>query len=620
MCFTPLQPARLDYDATGRPYSERYGDIYQPKQPHILNQARTVFLAGNGLPARWQARDSFVVCETGFGLGVNFLALWHAWRNDAQRCKRLHVVSVEAHPLSDHDLAQAHAALPDEVASLAAQLRQQWPSLLPGLHRLEFENGALTLTLGLGQAADLVPRLCLKADAFFLDGFAPTRNPAMWQPELIAALARLAAPGATAATWCSAGAVRRALQSAGFAVDRIAGSDGKRHVTRAMYQRTGQHDGAPWLTNGPQKNRHALIVGAGLAGAGIAQSLVLRGWHVEVIDPALAKSPAGTHVGHLAAALSPIIARDDNPRARLSRAGSARALARWLNLPGTAAPRRTGTLQLSRDAGRAAAARHTLATLAFPSAWVRWLERDEARTLSGLPLQRGGLYFRDGLLVRPDALLTALLALPGISVHPQRVLQLQHKAAGWQAWGENGALIAQAPTVILANAAAAPTLLPPHSLAALPKLQALHALAGEISLLPASTLGDGPRCIVGGEGYLLPPVEGWCVAGSTYVHGAHRAQISDDGRHVNLRKAAGLSGLAFNPAHAGPGWAGWRAVMPGRLPVIGPVPDASGLWLATGYASRGLSWSALAGDLLAAALENEPLPLERDLLATIAPR
>jgi len=629
VCFTPLQPAQLDHDAAGLPYSSRYDDVYQPAQGSLLRQAREVFLAGNGLPNRWQGRDSFVVCETGFGLGLNFLALWNAWRRDPRRCARLHMVSLEAHPLSAHDLARAHTDLPVEVAGFAAQLRQQWPTLLPGLHRLEFEGGNITLTLGFGAASDLAPRLCLAADAFFLDGFAPARNPEMWGTALIHDLARLAAPGATAATWCSAGAVRRALQDAGFAVNKVTGSGGKRHVTRAVYQGDGRHRSASlaawrgWTDASTTHDRRALIVGAGLAGAGVAQSLALRGWQVEVIDPALAVGLAGTHVGHLAAALTPVVARDDNARARLSRAGSARAWARWSNLSEPARPRRCGTLQLARDDIRAAHAQNTLATLAFPPAYVRWLDRDAARDVTGLPVTRGGLYWHDGLQVRPDALLTALLSTEGVTTQARRVAALQLTSVGWQALDDNGATIATAPVIVLANAQAAPTLLPTASLAALPKLQSMHALAGEVSLLPAQTLDGGPRCIVGGEGYLLPALDGWCVAGSTYVHGAHETQVGAAGRRVNLNKAAGLSGLslnALNDLDDAPGWAGWRAVMPGRLPVIGPAPYAPGLWLATGYASRGLSWSALAGDILAAALENEPLPLEQDLLEAIAPR
>jgi len=235
--------------------------------------------------------------------------------------------------------------------------------------------------------------------------------------------------------------------------------------------------------------------------------------------------------------------------------------------------------------------------------------------------------------VRPDALLAALLATAGVTLHPRRVAALHPTSTGWQAHDEQGRVLTEAAIAVIANAAGAPSLLPADSLAVLPRLQTLHALAGEISLLPAPLLAGGPRCIVGGAGYLLPEIDGYCVAGSTYVHNAHTAQTSAAGRQVNLAKAENLSGVPLTAlaalgsgadsdsgADRPPGWAGWRAVLPGRLPAIGPVPNAPGLWLATGYASRGLTWSALAGEVIAAALEHEPLPLEQDLLAAIAPR
>jgi len=280
---TPLQPAVLVHDAAGRLRSAHYGDVYQPAQDDLLRQAREVFLAGNHLPQRWQGRARFTVLETGFGLGVNFLALWDVWRRDPDRCPRLHMVSLEAHPVSCDELARAHAGLPAEVAPLAAQLRAQWPVRLPGLHRLDFADGAVTLTLGFGLAQVVAPKLCVAVDAFFLDGFAPARNPDMWRPDLLAALTRLAAPGATLATWCSAGAVRRTLQDLGFAVTRVAGAHGKRHLTRAVYQRRVQRHRVV-----QPRARHALVVGGGPAGAGIAHALALRGWQIDVFAPTLA--------------------------------------------------------------------------------------------------------------------------------------------------------------------------------------------------------------------------------------------------------------------------------------------------------------------------------------------
>ncbi|WP_233238493.1 tRNA (5-methylaminomethyl-2-thiouridine)(34)-methyltransferase MnmD [Bordetella sp. LUAb4] len=667
--YQPLIPAEPATDARGIPYSDRYGDVYH--SPHgPWGQIDYVFLRGNGLPGRWQGRQAFTVCETGFGLGLNFLGLWRAWRADPARSRRLHIVSFEAHPWRRDDLGRhlRELAGADDVWPLAEALLRQWPPLLPGVHRLEFEQGDVTLTLVFGDAATYVPRMRFGADAFVLDGFAPRRNPAMWTPELIQALAAHALPGATLATWCSAGAVRRTLRDVGFDISREAGFGTKTHMVTGRW--IGGAGAGAYLSGALTervRTGYVLVVGAGLAGAGVAHALALRGLSVMVVDAPPVDGPGQTgtapHGGHLAAALTPLVSRDDNVRARLSRAGSQRALARWLGLAAPAAPLRCGTLQLTRDRGRGgkaataattpaavppaetdldAANESMLAALGFPAQWLRAVDAEEAARLAGVPVSRGGLYFADGLLVQPQPLIDALLDTPGIVRRTARVLRLQAGAEGWVAEierhaadehsAESGGKVGQLPpaaAVVLANAAGTPGVLAASGLLArLPRVAQMHALAGEVTQIDAGLLGGGPRCIIGGEGYLLPAVDDACVAGSTYVHGATSADVSPAGQGVCLNKAAALlSGdpatvLAELAAAATPlsGWAGWRAVLPGRLPAIGPVPDAPGLLLATGYASRGLSWSALAGDIIAAILCGEPLPLEDDLLSEISPR
>ena len=178
MKTAPVVAAPLAFDAEGIPFSERYGDRYHPRQG-ALAQAAHVFLAGNGLPGRWQGRDRFVMLETGFGLGNNFLAAWNAWRADPQRCARLHFVSIEKHPLTAAHLERAHAQSP--LPELAAALVAAWPPLTPNLHRLGFDGGRVELLLALGDVAAWLPEIIASVDAFFLDGFAPDRNPAMWQ-------------------------------------------------------------------------------------------------------------------------------------------------------------------------------------------------------------------------------------------------------------------------------------------------------------------------------------------------------------------------------------------------------------------------------------------------------
>jgi tRNA U34 5-methylaminomethyl-2-thiouridine-forming methyltransferase MnmC len=227
-----IRPAALAFRADGTPFSSLHDDIYH-SAAGALAQARFVFLSGNGLPDRWHSRHGFTVLEMGFGMGINFLATWDAWRREADRAGTLHYVSVEKHPFSADDLRRAHAAIVDEarLLPLADTLVAKWPELKPGVRFIAFEADAVELTLVFADATDALAQLStqdLKADAIFLDGFAPAKNPDMWSPQIFALLARLSEADATFATYTSAGSVKQALLANGFEYRKVRGFGGKR--------------------------------------------------------------------------------------------------------------------------------------------------------------------------------------------------------------------------------------------------------------------------------------------------------------------------------------------------------------------------------------------------------
>lgn len=631
--FQPLIPAQAVPDAGNLPYSPQFGDVYHSASG-ALAQAQHVFLHGNGLPERWRGRERFCVLETGFGLGLNFLALWRNWQDDPDRCRRLHMVSVEAHPFAPDALAGwLRRLLPDAWQPLADALIAQWPPLLPGLHMLEFAGGQVTLTLAFGQAERLVPELEVAVDAYFLDGFAPSRNPSMWSAELLASLAQRGVAGATAATWAVAGAVRRGLAAAGFTVEKRAGFGTKREMTVAHLSRTGPVAAAVLARARPAGL--AVVVGAGVAGAGAAAALARNGWQVTVIAPEFAAgAPAASNPsGHHAAALTPLVDRDDSPRARLTRAGALRAAARWRDWTASSGPEdavwRCGTVQVARRRHAQGAAWETwrlgLDALGFPRDWMHTVDAVEASRQAGLRVGRAGVYFPGGLLIRPQRLVERLLASTQVVRVPGQVHGLQRVGDAWRLVNAAGMELAQAELVVLAAARAVPALLR-NSALAWPLGEHMQAVAGQISVVPAASLSGGPRCVVAGEGYVLPAVAGACVVGSTYDHetapdaAAPVRQAGHDENFARLSQLLPEVGLVDAAAAAAPaGWAGWRAVLPGRLPAIGPLAGVDGIWLATGYASRGLCWSALAGDMLTTALSAAPGVLERELAQWVAP-
>src|SRR5256885_230678 len=385
----PLIPARLEFAADGTPWSEEFGDVYHSAAGGPA-QVRHVFLAGNRLPERWAGRERFVIVETGFGFGLNFLATWQAWRRDPARCGRLHFVSLEKHPFTLSNLRVLHSRYP-EFENEAAQLHACWPMLVPGAHRLELDAGRVVLTLFFSDIK-LLRELRLAADAIYLDGFSPARNPDMWSHALLRAVSRLAGPGATAATWSVAAPVRAALESAGFAVEKSAGFGSKREMLRARYSRKANSVSTP--------GRNALVIGAGLAGAAICERLCARGWQVRLMERHAmpAQEASGNHAG----SFHPLVTPDDSVFARLTRAGFLYGLSRWSKLESIRWDR-CGVLQLARDAKDEASQRASIAALALPAEYAQYVTREEASAHAGVPVEAAGLWFPEAGWIQPPA-------------------------------------------------------------------------------------------------------------------------------------------------------------------------------------------------------------------------
>lgn len=607
----PLEPGRLHFDAAGTPASQHYGDVYHARAG-ALAQARHVFMAGNRLPQRWAGRDTFTICETGFGLGNNFLSLWQTWRNSPERPRRLHVLSFEAHPLPREALARGLASHTGEIRVLADALLDSWPPVLPGLHRLEFEGGQLSLTLAFGRVEHLARQVEARVDAFFLDGFSPDRNPAMWSRELFGQLVRIANEGATAATWCSAGQVRRDLAAAGFLVERVPGFGGKRQMSRAVL-RPGMGKPFPRLSG-----EDVLVVGGGLAGAGIAHSMAQRGHRVTVLDPAFQAGLGGSHQGHRCAAMTPALSRDDNPMSRLSRAGILLAGLRWKALPQVA--RICGSL-FRVEAEETESWLQSLQHWQFPEDWMTWCAAEHTLARCGLSLEQGGIWLGRGTQVRPSRLVASLLAQEGVLPAALQVDSLRRNDGGWQALGADGKVLAQAPRVVLAAAAETPRLLARAlTTTRAEKLKDLQRMGGQIAYFRSETLAEN-TAIVAGAGYWLPADDGLHVGGSTYEFGTNVARATAEGAKEVAYKVAALTGqkpsLLMDALAQPSGWAGWRMSVRDHLPVIGPADVDESLWVACGFGSRGLSWMTLAGEIIAARMNSEPQVVERDLLRAV---
>lgn len=231
------------WNAEGQPYSEQFDDIYHTSS-RAVKQTDHVFLKGCGLPQSWQHKKQFTILEMGFGLGLNFLTTWLRWKQDPVRCKRLHFVSVEAYPVKVDDIEQALRSFP-ELEEVGRELINAYPSLTnavnTGIQQVCFPDGdgvQVILSLALGDASIVLPQLEINADAIYLDGFSPAKNPQLWGQDICRELARVSRPGTRIATWCVASQVRQRLTEAGFSVQRVAGLAPKRNSLTGKYRKT----------------------------------------------------------------------------------------------------------------------------------------------------------------------------------------------------------------------------------------------------------------------------------------------------------------------------------------------------------------------------------------------
>ncbi|MBI5331765.1 MAG: bifunctional tRNA (5-methylaminomethyl-2-thiouridine)(34)-methyltransferase MnmD/FAD-dependent 5-carboxymethylaminomethyl-2-thiouridine(34) oxidoreductase MnmC [Betaproteobacteria bacterium] len=618
-----VSPAVLARDADGTPVSPAYGDIYHSADGGP-GQARHVFLSGNGLPQRWAGQDRCVILENGFGTGLNFLATWAAWRDASQRPARLHYLATENAPFRADDLAQLHAAWP-ELADLAAELRRAWPVLTPGFHRIELDQGRVALTLMLGEAETSLRRLEARVDAFYLDGFDPRRNPAMWSPSLCKRLARLAAPEATLATWCVAGSVREGLHAAGFVTEKRPGFGRKREMLTGFLPQRGR---AAHAESGPGEGNQALILGAGLAGCALAERLAARGWRVEVLERHAA--PGQEASGNLAGIARPLLSRDDNIASRLNRAcflHLPRAFAALEAAGQTVRRGFDGVLQVARDAVHETRQREMAES--WPADFVRFVEREEASRLLGWPAALGGWWFPGGGWCNPPGACRAWLAAGGDAVRfrpDTAIAALERRDGRWHALDAAGRSVAAAPVLILATGAATRLLAPD-----LPA----NPVRGQVSHVPAGVLPVLPHAACC-EGYLTPAVDGIHCLGASYAYDEEKDLREEEhaGNLVRLRRILPGAGQDIEPARLG-GRVGFRAATPDRLPLAGALPESApalaadarlrdiprqeGLYGLLGLGSRGLVWAALAAEIVASRLHGDPMPIENDLLEAIDP-
>ena len=654
------------------PISPQFDDVYF-SQHDGLAETQYVFLQNNGLKERFAAladNDFFTVGETGFGTGLNFLATAKLWQNTAPKNARLHFISTEKYPLAANDLEKALAyfsELSELSQPLLAQYREQIsPNSNHSLYTILLDN--ITLTLWVGDVCDglkaLLPQqhpeysapLWRGVDAWFLDGFAPAKNPEMWRDELFAQMNLLSRPSATFATFTAAGVVKRGLAGHGFSVKKVRGFGKKREMLIGEYSerieftkpvtpsKKSRKLSIPWAykkSEELQTNQHIAVIGAGLAGCHTAYALAKKGYHVEVFDRHTkpAQKASGNLQGMLYAKLSQ--QRSDQADFNLASLHFAQRFYQkfWQECDAKSGAQ-SGLLQLAFDE-KHQQQYQAIAKRFVGADFLQYVSKETASQIAGVECNYPALFYPRSGWFNPPALCEWLLNQENIHFHGNtNITAIDRIQDCWQLVSD--AFIDKNPfqAVVICNASDALNIEQSQWLP-------LKPIRGQLTHLQGNKRLSTLKTVITAEGYIAPAIQQGeqtlHTLGASYNLTDTHSEISEQEHQDNLQH---LNLLLKNSKEIAPaihsGRVSFRSTTPDYLPMAGPLPNKEwfeedyaelknnaqraitkkGKYLANaftnlGHGSRGLNYAPLCSEIIACQISGEPLPIPQPLVDSL---
>lgn len=637
----------------GQPVSREFDDPYFSVD-NGLEESRHVFLQNSGLPQRWHHwQGPFCIVETGFGTGLNFLMTWQAFAREASTDSWLHFTSIEKFPLSAQQLAQAMALWP-ELAEYTEQLLQQYPDAIPGFHHMEWPEQRVRLTLIIGDVSEVMNDLSGPVHAWYLDGFAPARNPEMWSDSLFRNIRRISLRHprllgeTTAASFSTAGIVRRGLKGAGFRVKRLQGFGRKWEMLGGRFELYAGPEPAllsqvrPWLVpQAPDTRRRIAVIGAGMAGATTAAALAAQGYAVDVFDAkGIASGASGNPQGGLYIKLAASENATHSEFYLAAFQASLRLMHQLAARTDTQLWDNCGVLQQAMNEAEEKRQQRFMEVSSLPASLIQPLDAQTATSVSGTAQNGSGLFFPAAGWVSPARFCQQLLEHPAIRVLIRKVEQLQYQTeeSQWQLQMADGEVVTY-PQVVIATAYDARKLLPD---AYLP----IKSIRGQITLLDAASVPK-INTVLCGETYTAPALDNQVVVGATYHQNDFCEEVREADHEQNLKHMLDFGPDFYNSRHnfrVIGGRTSFRCTTPDYLPMVGSVPNRSdfvqnfgilgsnarkipaieaptlpGLWLNIGHGSRGLASTPLCAAILAADITGSARPISERVIEALWP-
>jgi len=629
-------------------YSKQYDDVYFSKAG-ALEESRYVFLEKNNLPERFSKADIFTICELGFGCGVNFLQTYKLWKKTAEKNARLFYFSCEKNPLKKDDLKNFLTNF-SEIKEESDELLEKYPPMIKNWYPIPFYGGRVTLVLMFEDALQAFSNFSGKADVLYLDGFSPSKNKKMWSHELFSVLAAKSKKGTTFSTYTSAGFVKENLLKNNFSVNKTRGFAEKKEMLSGFYepdqneyltQNLIRRNNTPWY-NLPYslrkklKEKKAIIIGAGFAGASVARALAERGFKITIFEKE--EKPAMKSSANPVGLTKPVMNIGETVMSKISLSGFhyTKYLINDLQLNDTADF--SGILQLAVDEKYENRFRQIQKTSLYDEEFAYWVNSNEASKIAGVPLKNEGLYLPYVGRADMPALTAKFLEHENISFSGnQKIKEIRKEtSSNWRILNESNEVIGESEIVILASGAKIRNFAQTSWLPVSP----VRGQTGEFKANEKTKALKKPFVLYG---FISPEKNGFHISGATYSRKNLSPQSNEEDYEELFQMASGnLPGIEKEKDIRG--WTGFRPACSDFIPIAGALPDIEnfknlyhdldkgkpgenyqpaehleGLYVTSGHGSHGMVYCAIAAEVIAAQILGEPMLLSKKYIDAMNP-